>query len=76
MGYRKTNRSKGHLDELIYQKEYELDCLKALRDIFDSGDCNTCANKSSCEFRPEYGKLARYNCYNYKKREAELVIKK
>lgn len=52
------------LDDLIAQKAYELDCLRAYRNIVDSGDCNDCQNKE-CEWKPKIGNLVRYNCPHY-----------
>ena len=52
------------LDELIAQKSYELDCLKAYKNIVKSGDCNNFGNKG-CEWAPKPGQLVRYNCPHY-----------
>lgn len=38
--------------------------LKALKEIWDSGDCNDCRN-GQCEWRPKLGHLVRYNCPHY-----------
>lgn len=38
--------------------------LKALKEIWDSGDCNDCRN-GQCEWKPELGQLVRYNCPHY-----------
>lgn len=38
--------------------------LKALKEIWDSGDCNDCRN-GQCEWKPKLGQLARFNCPHY-----------
>lgn len=38
--------------------------LKALKEIWDSGDCNDCRN-GRCEWKPKLGHLVRYNCPHY-----------
>lgn len=38
--------------------------LKALKEIWDSGDCNDCRN-GQCEWKPKLGHLVRYNCPHY-----------
>lgn len=38
--------------------------LKALKEIWDSGDCNVCRN-GQCEWKPKLGQLVRYNCPHY-----------
>lgn len=38
--------------------------LKALKEIWDSGDCNDCRN-GRCEWKPKLGQLVRYNCPHY-----------
>ena len=43
--------------------------LELLKEIMDSGDCNICGKKNNCAFVPEYGKLVRFNCAFYEKRE-------
>lgn len=53
-----------NLEELIKQKYYEIDCLKALDKIVKSGNCNTC-KKVKCEYSPKPGQLVRYNCPHY-----------
>lgn len=54
------------LDDLIALKAYELDCLKNLRDIWKTGDCNTC-KRVDCEWKPQPGEMVRYNCPHYVK---------
>lgn len=38
--------------------------LQALKEIWDSGDCNDCRN-GQCEWKPKLGQLVRYNCPHY-----------
>lgn len=53
------------LNNLIAIYGYILDCLRALRDICDSGSCNDCGVKK-CIYKPKAGQIARYNCPFYK----------
>lgn len=59
------------LDDLIEQKELELNYLKSLREIINSHDCNECADSKDCGYRPEWGELIRYNCPLFVKRDEE-----
>jgi hypothetical protein len=56
------------LNELIAQTAYTLDCLMLLREIQQSGDCNTCDRKE-CACKPKAGQMVRYNCPFYSKKE-------
>ena len=38
--------------------------LKALKEIWDSGDCNVCRN-GQCEWKPKLGQLVRFNCPHF-----------
>ena len=49
------------LDDAISDVAYILDTLIAYRRIVQSGDCNSCGNKT-CKHRPKLGELVRYNC--------------
>lgn len=42
--------------------------LKALKEIWDSGDCNDCLHQHNCTIRPQLGQLVRFNCYQYERR--------
>lgn len=53
------------LDDTIMDVAYVLDCLRALRRIYDTGDCNSCSN-NDCKHKPEWGQMVRYNCPFYK----------
>ena len=44
--------------------------LKLLKEITESGDCNTCIYRD-CVVKPKLGQLVRYNCYSYMKREVK-----
>lgn len=39
--------------------------LKALKEIWDSGDCNDCKFSGHCKIQPKVGQLARFNCYHF-----------
>lgn len=58
------------LDEAIANTAYVLDCLRALRDILETGDCNNCGVKD-CVYKPAPGQVVRYNCPFYQR-----VVKK
>ena len=52
------------LDDAISEVAYILDCLRALRNIYETGrDCNTCKRKRQCEHCPKLGQTVRYNCF-------------
>ena len=42
--------------------------LKALKEIWDSGDCNDCLHQRNCTIRPKIGQMVRYNCYQYERK--------
>jgi len=52
------------LDDVIANMAYILDSLMALRQIYESGSCNTCKNKD-CGYRPKVGQQVRFNCPFY-----------
>lgn len=41
--------------------------LRALKEIWDSGDCNDCLHQNNCTIRPHLGQLVRFNCYQYER---------
>ena len=45
--------------------------LKALKEIWDSGDCNNCKFKGMCATEPKLGQMVRYNCYGYSRKEVD-----
>lgn len=45
-------------------------CLMALKEIWEVGDCNDCGNKG-CGYEPLPGQMVRYNCPHYKKKEVQ-----
>ena len=49
------------LDDAISDVAYIRDALMAYRNIVDSGDCNRCGKKETCEFVPKPGQLVRYS---------------
>lgn len=50
------------LDDTIADVAYLLDCLRALRNIYTTGDCNECIKKMECLYVPKAGQIVRYNC--------------
>lgn len=42
--------------------------LKALKEIWNSGDCNDCLHQRNCTIRPKLGQMVRYNCYQYERK--------
>ena len=59
------------LDNVISDIAYILDSLRVLRDIGNSGDCNTCRNRN-CGYIPEVGEMVRYNCPFYVRKTDEI----
>ena len=55
------------LNEAIANTAYILDCLRNLRSIYESGDCNDCGDKAICKVKPPLGQMVRYNCPFYVK---------
>ena len=62
------------IDELIAYHASELDHLRLLKSILESGDCNTCACSKGCTEVPKLGELVRYNCYAYVERVEDEKI--
>ena len=54
------------LNNAIVNTTYILDCLRALRSILETGDCNNCEAKN-CVYKPKAGQMIRYNCPFYEK---------
>jgi len=52
-------------DDMISDGYYVIDSLTCLKNIMESGDCNTCLKKKACEFAPKPGEPVRYNCFAY-----------
>ena len=50
------------LDQVIADITYVRSCLKLLKTIQESGDCNICKKKRTCEYVPKLGEQVRYNC--------------
>ena len=59
------------LDNAIANTAYILDCLRNLRSIYETGDCNNCGAKD-CIYKPRVGQMVRYNCPFYKKDGKQL----
>lgn len=53
------------LDQVIADITYVRSCLKLLKTIQESGDCNICKKKRTCEYVPKLGEQVRYNCPFY-----------
>lgn len=56
------------LDKAISETAYVLECIATLKSIQASGNCNDCTDKD-CIYRPKPGKMVRYNCMFFKKKE-------
>ena len=59
------------LDDAISDVAYILDSLMAYRKIVETGCCNDCESVRVCGYKPDYGKLVRYNCPFYVRRDEE-----
>lgn len=57
------------IDATIADVAHILDCLRLLREIYNTGDCNNCKIKNDCEYVPKAGQMVRYNCPFYKESE-------
>ena len=55
------------LDEAIFDVAYILDSLTAYRRVAQSGCCNDCEKRRTCEYAPDPGQLIRYNCPFYER---------
>ena len=55
------------LDGAISDVAYILDCLQALRNITETGNCNECGKKWECEYVPRPGQQVRYNCPHFER---------
>lgn len=55
------------LSEAIANTAHILDCLRSLRSIYETGDCNNCEIEPICKFKPVPGQMVRYNCPFYVK---------
>ena len=55
------------LNDAIANAAYILDCLRALRKIYATGDCNNCGVSRWCKVKPGAGQMVRYNCPFYEK---------
>ena len=56
-------RTHGNLQGCLDFKQLA-EWLKALKEIWGSGDCNDCRN-GQCEWKPKLGQLVRFNCPHY-----------
>ena len=69
MGNHFIDRS-GVADVIECGKEHRqlAEWLRALKEIWDSGDCNDCLHQRNCTIRPKLGQMVRYNCYQYERK--------
>ena len=56
------------LNNAIANTAYILDCLRNLRSIYETGDCNNCEIKATCYIKPKLGEMVRYNCPHYEEK--------
>ncbi len=63
-------RRMSRLDDTISNVSYILDTLIAYRHITESGNCNNCGERKTCQYIPKLGEQVRYNCPFYKTNEA------
>ncbi|MBQ1574731.1 MAG: hypothetical protein IIZ78_26700, partial [Clostridiales bacterium] len=62
--YKRLGEPVGDLQELEVEHRQMAEWLKALKEIWNSGDCNDCRN-GQCEWKPKLGQLVRFNCPHY-----------
>jgi hypothetical protein len=67
--YKKHNLEEYVPSERKYIEEHRQlsEWLRALKEIWDSGDCNDCLHQNNCTIRPQLGQLVRFNCYQYER---------
>ena len=53
------------LDDAIAVASYIFSCLIDYRNIIQTGNCNCCKKKRTCEYVPRLGQIVRYNCPFY-----------
>lgn len=58
------------LDKAIADTAYILDCLMALRNIYETGCCNECTFAHGCTHEPKLGQMVRYNCPFFEREES------
>ena len=56
------------VDDVIADQAYILDCLMALRNIYETGSCNECGHLD-CGYVPDPGQQVRFNCPFFKRKE-------
>ena len=72
-----NHRFRAHMLEMQDCKEsasdewFLVDCLSALRNIMQCGDCNICADQKTCKYAPRPGEMVRYNCPFFRKGDQE-----
>ena len=57
------------LEQLISDFKYITESLHALHEIYESGSCNDCGVKESCQCKPGWGGQVRYNCPFHQREE-------
>ena len=65
-----SNESCDNCIECASEHRQLAEWLRLLKEITESGDCNTCIYRD-CVVKPKLGQLVRYNCYSYMKREVK-----
>ena len=65
---RKVCEDGNRLDKSIADVAYILDSLCVLRNIYETNNCNECGKKD-CEYRPDWGRIVRYNCPFYEEKK-------
>lgn len=71
--YKRLGEPVGDLLELEADHRQLAEWLRALKEIWDSGDCNDCLHARNCTIRPKLGQMVRYNCYQYERRIDEDI---
>lgn len=52
----------------IYKSGYQDGIKVAVKNIMACGDCNTCGISKTCQYKPNWGQMVRFNCPHYQKR--------
>lgn len=65
--WEKDSNTEKQCNECAKEHRQLAEWLRALKEIWDSGDCNNCLHQNNCTIRPKPGQLARFNCYQYER---------
>lgn len=59
--------TKSETERLVSSLIYAADCIRFYERVSILPSCNTCGDKKSCKYRPDWGDSVRINCPLWKK---------